>query len=79
LLQKTDRGYLYEITPITGRFHQIRVQLATAGAPIFGDATYGSEQVYLPNCICLHASQLVFPDPLGSDMHIVEAVLPEWS
>jgi len=64
LLQKTDGGYLYEITPITGRFHQIRVQLATAGAPIVGDVTYGSERIYLPECICLHACRLVFPDPV---------------
>lgn len=79
LLQKTDGGYRYEITPITGRFHQIRVQLATAGAPIVGDATYGSERVYLPNCICLHASQLTFPDPVGGETICVVADLPTWA
>jgi 23S rRNA pseudouridine1911/1915/1917 synthase len=78
LLQKTDGGYRYEITPITGRFHQIRVQLATAGAPIVGDATYGSERIYLPECICLHANRLVFPDPVSGEMMSVEASLPEW-
>lgn len=79
LLQKADGGYLYEITPITGRFHQIRVQLATAGAPIVGDATYGSERVHLPNCICLHASQLVFPDPVGGEKLAIDTPLPQWA
>jgi len=78
LLQRTDGGYLYEITPVTGRFHQIRVQLATAGAPIVGDATYGSERIYLPHCICLHAGRLVFPDPAGGEMVDVTTPLPAW-
>lgn len=73
----TDR-YLWEITPITGRFHQIRVQLATAGAPIIGDATYGSLRIHLPEAICLHASQLTFPEPSG-EMVTVAAPLPAWA
>lgn len=78
LLERRGEDYLYEIKPITGRFHQIRVQLATAGAPIVGDAAYGSERIYLPNCICLHATRLVFPEPVGGAMVLVKAVLPEW-
>lgn len=79
LLQKMDERYLYEIKPITGRFHQIRVQLATAGAPIVGDAAYGSERIYLPNCICLHANLLAFPDPVGGEVVCVAAELPAWA
>jgi len=37
-------GYsLVEVTPKTGRTHQIRVQLAVAGHPIIGDSLYGGE------------------------------------
>ncbi len=34
---------LIEINLITGRFHQIRAQMAHAGLPLVGDAKYGSE------------------------------------
>ncbi len=78
LLQTRENGYLYEIKPITGRFHQIRVQLATAGAPIVGDATYGSQRFYLPQAICLHAHQLTFPAAAGGQ-ETVTAPLPAWA
>lgn len=78
LLGNLADRYLWEITPITGRFHQIRVQLATAGAPIIGDVTYGSPHLHLPEAICLHAHRLTFPDPAGATV-VVEAPLPEWA
>lgn len=38
---------LLRIAIETGRFHQIRVQLAHAGNPILGDARYGAEEALL--------------------------------
>jgi len=38
---------LINCKPITGRMHQIRVHLASIGAPIAGDSTYGGKPVYL--------------------------------
>lgn len=35
---------LLEITLLTGRHHQIRVQMANAGFPLLGDAKYGTEE-----------------------------------
>lgn len=35
---------LMEVKLITGRHHQIRVQLSHAGLPLLGDSKYGSEQ-----------------------------------
>ena len=35
---------LIEITLLTGRHHQIRVQMANAGFPLLGDAKYGTEE-----------------------------------
>jgi len=35
---------LADINILTGRFHQIRAQMAHAGMPLLGDAKYGSEE-----------------------------------
>ena len=36
-----------EVSPKTGRFHQIRVHLAAVGSPLVGDALYGGKPLYL--------------------------------
>ncbi len=41
-LQRCRRGSLVEVELLTGRKHQIRVQLASRGYPILGDRKYGS-------------------------------------
>lgn len=46
----------------TGRTHQIRVQLAEAGWPVLGDATYGAADAHFPRQ-ALHAWRLAFPRP----------------
>jgi len=53
---------LLEVKPQTGRFHQIRAQLAFIGNPIFGDEKYGSTYKYVKNEVCLHAWKLKFKD-----------------
>jgi 23S rRNA-/tRNA-specific pseudouridylate synthase len=57
-------NYLWEIKLYTGKYHQIRVQLANIGCPIIGDVMYGSEIPYLPNAIALHAHKLVITHPV---------------
>lgn len=42
LLQRTDNLALSDIEIETGRFHQIRCQMAHHGMPLLGDAKYGS-------------------------------------
>jgi 23S rRNA (cytosine1962-C5)-methyltransferase len=51
---------LLELEPVTGRTHQIRVQLAAAGHPIAGDARYGGPPA--PRLL-LHAAALTLKHP----------------
>jgi 23S rRNA (cytosine1962-C5)-methyltransferase len=60
VLERVRDRSLIELRPETGRTHQLRVQLAFAGAPIVGDVTYGgppAERVFL------HARDLAFSTP----------------
>jgi len=61
-VKKIDGLSLLEVKPQTGRFHQIRAQLAYLGNPIYGDEKYGSTFVYEKNAVCLHAWKLKFKD-----------------
>jgi 23S rRNA pseudouridine1911/1915/1917 synthase len=56
---------LLRIRLLTGRYHQIRVQLAHTGCPIVGDRTYGSSQNLPGNTIALHHWELRIPHPVG--------------
>ncbi len=71
-LQEKNGKTLLEIDLITGKYHQIRAQLAHIGSPIIGDEKYGSKEKYIDNALALHASQLTFLHPIdGTDMSIV--------
>lgn len=74
VVRKLGARCLVRCTATTGRMHQIRVHLATCGAPISGDARYGGQP--LPGLIgfFLHAERLTLPRPGGA--LTVEAPLP---
>ncbi len=69
--------YLLEVKPITGRPHQIRVQLASVGCPIVGDVKYGYPELNPDASICLHARSLSFVHPVKKEMMNVRAPLPD--
>ena len=53
-----------ELTPITGRSHQLRGHMQYLGHPIIGDTLYATaEQQQLMSRLCLHAAQLSFHHP----------------
>jgi 23S rRNA pseudouridine1911/1915/1917 synthase len=67
-----------EIRPQTGRTHQLRVQLAHHGHPIYGDARYGSVRTF-GDAIALHARALTFLHPVRYEPITLSADLPrEW-
>lgn len=76
LIQVKGKLSQLEIRPISGKFHQIRVQLASIGCPLLGDVKYGGPASTSPNEIALHARQLVFIDPLTAQEETVLAELP---
>ena len=78
LLRSGNGRFEYEIRPRTGRFHQIRAQLAATGAPIVGDADYGSKVILGEARIALHAAVLSFPDPNDDATIEVTAELPDY-
>lgn len=67
-----------EIRPETGRTHQIRVHLASAGLPVVGDVVYGrarGEEAILGRP-ALHAARLGFDHPRTGRRLVFEAPLP---
>jgi len=64
-----------EIRPQTGRTHQLRVQLAHHGHPIFGDAKYGSIHTF-DRAIALHARSLTFLHPVRYEPLTLTAEVP---
>ena len=64
--------------PVTGRTHQLRVQLAHHGHPIYGDARYGSVRTF-GHAIALHARALTFLHPVRYEPITLTAPLPgDW-
>lgn len=77
-LSSADGAALLEVSPRTGRMHQIRAHLAAIQRPIAGDAWYGGALMIqgLPAPrLMLHASALTFPHPEGGRMTL-RAPLP---
>jgi 23S rRNA pseudouridine1911/1915/1917 synthase len=63
-----DRHGCHLIRLITGRKHQIRVQLAHLGMVIAGDARYGSQDTYWAAGIGLHALSLELTHPVKKEV-----------
>jgi 23S rRNA pseudouridine1911/1915/1917 synthase len=63
-----DAATKVELTPKTGRMHQLRVHLSYIGHPILGDLLYGEKSALILRQ-ALHASRLGFRHPVsGKDL-----------
>ena len=72
-LQAGSGAALLELSPRTGRMHQIRVHLASIGRPIAGDPRYGGALMLAGQPVprlMLHAAALSFPHPAGGERKV---------
>lgn len=63
VLQTEDELALLEVKLLTGRGHQIRVQLAGINCPIYGDNKYGQNKTKMSSNLGLWAGRLEFYHP----------------
>jgi 23S rRNA pseudouridine1911/1915/1917 synthase len=76
IIAQSDNYFLLEVHPLTGRHHQIRVQLATLGSPIKGDLKYGFDRSNKDASIHLHARKIEFMHPVKKELVIITAPVP---
>jgi len=70
-----DNYTLVEVTPLTGRTHQIRLHLSAIGCPVVGDSIYGIKSAYL-NRQFMHAYRLGFRLPSTKQYQEFTSPLP---
>ena len=77
LIAEGDRYRLLEVELLTGRKHQIRVQLAAIGCPIRGDLKYGDKRSNPDGSISLHARRIRFVHPVSGKEIDITAPVPQ--
>ncbi len=80
VLNEDDEGNtLIELTPITGRSHQLRVHMMSIGHPILGDRFYAHDKALKDkNRLYLHAAELAFTHPMTKKRQLFQQ-LPNFS
>lgn len=80
----SSRYSLVQLSPKTGRMHQLRVHMNKISHPLIGDAKYGDKNhdvMYAENFgwqnLFLHAGKLEFTHPFTSEKLILQASFPK--
>ena len=77
VISQSDNYHLIEVKLLTGRKHQIRVQLAAIGCPIKGDLKYGAKRSNPDGSISLLARNVTFVHPVSKQDICVTAPVPD--
>ena len=84
LAHPTSRYSLVEVSPETGRMHQIRKHMAHIFHPIIGDRPHGCnkqnklfKEKWQMNTMMLHASELSFVHPITKDTVCIKAQISQ--
>ena len=77
VVRSNGRYSLLKIELETGRFHQIRAQLASIGHPIVGDIKYGSKEKLKNGQIALASTELKFETATTGELKELKINWPE--
>lgn len=77
MIKKNDKYSLLKIMPKTGRFHQIRIQMANMGCPILGDEKYSNQKPLPDKNIALSATAISFKTATDDKVVNLEIPLPK--
>lgn len=75
-IASSERYHLLEVNLMTGRKHQIRVQLSAIGCTIKGDLKYGDKRSNPDGSISLMARHIEFTHPVSGKQISVTAPIP---
>lgn len=75
VIAEKEGASLVKVKLITGRTHQIRVHMSLIGHPLLGDTLYGGGNK--TNTFYLHATEVLFKDPITNKEIKIEAELPD--
>lgn len=76
VLEENNSMSLADIKLYTGRSHQIRVQMATLGNPLFGDQKYGGDKTPVGFNLALWAVELKFVHPVTKEKLVFRVYPP---
>ena len=77
VLEQLDDRARVELTPVTGRSHQLRVHMQALGHPILGDRFYADPATLAQaGRLLLHALQLGFTHPVSGQSISIESPCP---
>jgi 23S rRNA pseudouridine1911/1915/1917 synthase len=77
MIGELEGKHLLLVKPITGRPHQIRVQLSKMGWPIIGDLKYGYPHANRDGSIYLHCRSMSFMHPVKNEPVTIIAEPPQ--
>ncbi|MBL4910538.1 MAG: RNA pseudouridine synthase [Alteromonadaceae bacterium] len=77
VLSRDENSSLVELTPITGRSHQLRVHMLELGHPILGDRLYAHDKALtISPRLQLHAQMLALLHPVTAEKLIFNSTSP---
>ncbi|MGI9483745.1 MAG: RluA family pseudouridine synthase [Hyphomicrobiales bacterium] len=77
VLAREENASLVELTPRTGRSHQLRVHMLALGHPILGDMLYAhSDALAAADRLQLHSTELILHHPDGGKLQTFSSPCP---
>jgi 23S rRNA pseudouridine1911/1915/1917 synthase len=76
LVMHLEGKSVFQLDPLTGRPHQLRVHLSSINCPIWGDVKYGSPKSTSDKSIALHCKTLQFVHPVTKIPLVISAPFP---